>query len=287
MDIIDFHTHIMSPWAHEHRDELSRSDPCFGMLYSNPKARLATADELVHSMDEAGIGSSVVLNVGWSNHNMCVRTNDYLLESASRWPQRIIPFCMVQPAAHDLALRELERCASAGARGIGELRPDLQGYSFGDAELLAPLVDATIASGMVLLVHASEPVGHVYPGKGTVTPDQPLAFAGAFPDARLVCAHWGGGLPFYALMPEVASALANVSYDTAATQFLYRQDVFDLVARIVGSKHILFGSDFPLIGQRRALDHVRSAKLGDTIESAILCSNAARILNAGGATPLE
>ena len=207
MDIIDFHTHIMSPWAHQRRDELSRSDPCFGMLYSNPKARLATADELVDSMDEAGIEASVVLNVGWSNHDMCVRTNDYLLESAIRWPQRIIPFCMVQPAAREPALRELERCVSAGARGIGELRPDVQGYSLGDAEMLAPLVEASITSGMVLLIHASEPVGHVYPGKGTVTPDQPLRVCRSISGARLVCAHWGGGLPFYALMPEVASAL--------------------------------------------------------------------------------
>ncbi len=284
METIDFHTHIMSPWATERRNEISLSDPCFGTLYSNPKARLATAEDLIHSMDEAEVMASVVLNVGWNDTEMCVRTNDYLLESASRWPKRLIPFCMVQPVAREHALRELERCAAAGARGIGEMRPDLQGYSLGDVELLSPLMKAAGARGMVMLVHASEPVGHEYPGKGTVTPDQTLALAAAFPDNRIVCAHWGGGLPFYALMPEVASTLANVSYDTAATQFLYRRDVFDVVARIVGSDRILFGSDFPLLGQSRALNHMRSAELADVIESAILGGNATRILKQGGVT---
>jgi predicted TIM-barrel fold metal-dependent hydrolase len=124
----------------------------------------------------------------------------------------------------------------------------------------------------------SEPVGHRYPGKGTVTPEQPCGFAHAFPTALLVCAHWGGGLPFYALMPEVGSALSNTYYDTAATQYLYRPDVFQVVAGIVGEQHLLFGSDFPLIGQRRALDHVRSAGLPPQIEAALLGGNAARLL---------
>ncbi len=282
MEIIDFHTHIMSPWASERRDTLATVDPCFSALYSNPKARLATAEQLIHSMDEAAVATSVALNIGWSDNESCVRTNDYLLESASRWPGRIIPFCMIQPTSPDIAIREMQRCASAGARGIGELRPDIQGYRLDDTELLSPVIEAAIALGLVLLVHASEPVGHQYPGKGTVTPEQPYALARAFPDLTLVCAHWGGGLPFYALMPEVASTLTNVSYDTAASQYLYRPDVFRVVADIVGQNHILFGSDFPLIGQQRVLDHVRGAGLADDVQHAILCDNAERMLVAGG-----
>lgn len=278
MQIIDFHTHLMAPWATERREELSRRDPCFGALYSDPRAKLATAEDLIRSMDEAEVSASVVLNIGWSDHKLCVRTNDYLLESGSRWPGRIIPFCMVQPAAGDLAVRELERCATAGARGLGELRPDLQGFSLLDAELLSPLVSAATTRGMHLLVHVSEPVGHTYPGKGVVTPEQPCGFAQSFPTASLVCAHWGGGLPFYALMPEVGRALNNAHYDTAATQYLYRPEVFHVVADIVGERHLLFGSDFPLISQRRALEHARSAGLAASAEEALLGGNAARML---------
>ena len=120
-----------------------------------------------------------------------------------------------------------------------------------------------------------------------MTPDQPLAFAAAFPHTRLVCAHWGGGLPFYALMPEVGATLANVCYDTAATQYLYRPDVFEVVARIVGADHILFGSDFPLLRQRRALEHLRSAHLDASVESDVLAGNAVRLLKPGGFPHLE
>ena len=279
MRIVDSHTHIMAPWVAEHRNELSHVDPCFGALYSNPGAKLATAEDLIRSMDEAEVSASIVLNIGWRDIEMCVRTNDYLLESGSRWPDRIIPYCMVQPTAGDAAVRELERCAAAGARGIGELRPDMQGYSLHDSRLLSPVVDVAMARKMAVLVHVSEPVGHQYPGKGTITPEQPYAFARTFPGVTLVCAHWGGGLPFYALMPEVRDALTHVYYDTAATQYLYSPKVFESIVQVVGARHVLFGSDYPLIGHRRALDHARSAGLGPEDEAALLGGNAARLLH--------
>jgi len=277
--VIDFHTHIMAPWGQANRDELSRADPCFHTLYDNPAARLASAEDLVESMDESGISASVALNIGWSSHELCVRSNDYLLESATRWPGRIIPFCMVQPTAGDLGIKEIERCAAAGARGIGELRPDAQGYSLLDANTMAPVMDAAVALNMIVLLHVSEPVGHLYAGKGTVTPEQPYALAAAFPGATIVCAHWGGGLPFYLLMPEGSKTLSNVYYDTAATQYLYRPEVFNAVIRIAGRERILFGSDFPLIRQQRALAHLRGALMPTEDETALLGENAATLLH--------
>ena len=279
MAIIDFHTHVLPHWVQSNRETIAKDDSCFGMLYANPQAKLATTEDLIRSMDDAGIDTSVVLNIGWGSHEMCCRTNDYLLESGSRWPHRITPFCMVQPLARDLALHEIERCAAAGARGIGELRPDTQGYSLLDADLLAPLVDVAMAHDMALLLHTSEPVGHAYPGKGALTPEQPYGLARSFPHAMLVCAHWGGGLPFYALMPEVRDALSNVYYDTAATQYLYRPEVFAIVARIAGGERLLFGSDFPLIGQQRALDHARSSGLSEPEMNALLGGNASQLLS--------
>jgi hypothetical protein len=69
--IIDFHTHIFPAWLRERRDEYIKRDACFSLLYSQPKARLATAEELLGAMDEAGIDLSVVLNIGWVSMN-CV-----------------------------------------------------------------------------------------------------------------------------------------------------------------------------------------------------------------------
>ena len=43
----------------------------------------------------------------------------------------------------------------------------------------------------------------------------------------IIAAHWGGGLPFYALMPEVRDALQNVWFDTAAGHLLYDRRSID------------------------------------------------------------
>jgi hypothetical protein len=276
--IVDFHTHIFPPWLRERRDEYAKSDPCFASLYSQPKARIATAEELIASMDEASIDSSVVLNAGWVSHELCVKTNDYVLDSISRYPKRLVGFCAIQPRAGDAAIAEIERCAKSGAKGIGELRSDVQGFDLTDKKTMKPVLDAALKHNLVLLTHSSEPVGHKYPGKGRITPDILYSFITAFPKFKVVCAHWGGGLPFYALMPEVAGALTNVFFDTAATVFLYRPEVFEQMSSIIGSGKILFGTDYPLMHQNRVLAQIKSAQLSKEDKDKILGANARKLL---------
>jgi len=277
--IIDFHAHIFPRWLRERRDEYIKCDPCFSLLYSQPKAKLATAEELLASMDEAGIDSSVVLNIGWVSHELCVRTNDYILDSVSRYPTRLVGFCAIQPKAGDAAIAELERCAKAGAKGIGELRSDVQGFDLADKTTMKTLVDAALKHDLIFLTHSSEPVGHEYPGKGSITPDILYSFITGFPNLKLVCAHWGGGLPFYALMPEVARVLANVFFDTAATVFLYKPEIFEQMSHIIGSDKILFGTDYPLMHQNRVLAQIQSAQLPEEDKARILGANAQELLS--------
>jgi len=249
------------------------------LLYSQPKAKLVTAEELIASMDEAKVDLSVALNIGWGSHKLCVATNDYILDSISRYPDRLIGFCSVQPKAGDAAIIELERCAKAGARGIGEMRSDVQGFDLTDKTIMKPLVDAARKHNLIFLTHSSEPVGHQYSGKGSITPDVLYSFILSFPDLKLVCAHWGGGLPFYALMPEVAKVLTNVFFDTAATVFLYQPQIFPQVSEIIGSDKILFGSDYPLISQSRVMAQIQSLELAKRDKTKILGGNAQKILN--------
>jgi predicted TIM-barrel fold metal-dependent hydrolase len=276
--IIDFHTHIFPPWLRERRGEYIKQDPCFSLLYSQPKAKIATAEELLASTDKAGIDLSVVLNIGWVSQELCVKTNDYILDSVSRYPTRLVGFCAVQPRVGDAAIAELERCAKAGAKGIGELRSDVQGFNLTDKATMKPLVDAALKHNLIFLTHSSEPVGHEYSGKGGITPDILYSFITGFPNLKIVCAHWGGGLPFYALMPEVAKALANVFFDTAATVFLYKPEIFEQVSHIIGSDRILFGSDYPLVPQNRVLAQIQSAQLPEKDKARILGANAQKLL---------
>lgn len=276
--IVDFHTHIFSPSIREHREEYIKRDSCFALLYANPKARLTTAEELIASMDEAGVDHSVALNIGWSSHELCVETNDYILEAAARYPDRLSGFCCVQPAEGEVALMELERCIDAGARGLGEMRSDMQGFDPVNAAIMPPLVEIMAKHDMIFLTHSSEPAGHQYCGKGNITPGILYSFLARFPELKLVCAHWGGGLPFYALMPEVSRALNNVFYDTAATIFLYQPQIFSCVGSLVGSDKILFGSDYPLIAQERIISHIQSLEIPAEDKQRILGGNAAKLL---------
>lgn len=276
--IVDFHTHIFSPRIRENRERYLGPDACFAHLYSDPDAKIATAEELIASMDREGIDLSIILNIGWTDHGLCLETNDYIMEATSRYPDRLVGFCAIQPRAGEAAIAEIERCAHGGIRGIGELRPDIQGFDLGDADIMLPVVEAAKRLRLILLTHSSEPVGHEYPGKGNVTPDMLYRFICNLPQLPIVCAHWGGGLPFYALMPEVSKALENVFFDSAASPFLYQPEVFRHVAEIVGVDKILFGSDYPLIPQGRIVRQVRSLNLGEEAQGLILGGNAERIL---------
>lgn len=276
--VIDFHTHVFPAWLRDNRSEYLQQDPCFAALYSSPKAEMVTAEELLQSMDRAGVDVSVVLNIDWKSHELSSRTNDYILEAVSRYPRRLVGFCAIQPTAGEAALREMERCARAGARGIGEMRPDIQGYDLGDEAVMGALVRQAEEWGLILLTHASEPVGHPYGGKGSVTLDMLYRFLVRFPEQPIVFAHWGGGLPFYALMPEVAKVMEKAYFDTAATPFLYRAQVFPQVLELVGEDKVLFGSDYPLIPQERVLRQIRSQKLPPAAEAKILGHTAQRVL---------
>jgi len=276
--IIDFHTHVFSPQVKKNRNRYIEADPCFAILYSNPEAKLATADELIASMDKAEVDISVITNIGWTTHDLCVETNDYILESVARYSQRLIGFCAVQPLSCDAAIAEIERCARGGARGIGEIRPDMQLLDRGNEEVWEPIVEVMSRHNLILLTHASEPVGHEYPGKGIITPDMLYPFITKFPNMTIVCAHWGGGLPFYALMPEVRQALSNVFFDTAASPFLYSPQIYNQVIQLVGAEKILFGSDYPLLSQSRLLNEIKSLDLQEDTEGLILSGNARRLL---------
>ena len=279
---IDAHAHVFPPSLAAKRGHYLSRDLTYRTLYANPDAPLSTAEALLESMDRCDIDQAFLVNIGWATHDLCRETNDYILDAARRHPDRFVAFCSVNPVVGRQAVEEIERCAAAGARGIGELHPDSQGYDLGDRHTMAPIVDAASRARMVILTHASEPVGHLYPGKGQVTPRVLYRFVTNFPDQPLICAHWGGGLPFYALMPEVRRALKNVAFDTAASPFLYEPGIFEAVAGLVGPEKILFGSDFPLIKQERGIKQVEESKLTAEAKELMLGGNAARWLAADG-----
>jgi len=228
-------------------------------------------------MDRSAVDRAVVCGFGWSDMEFCRIENDYVVESVARYPDRLIGLAIVNPLAGAEAVREIERCAAAGLRGVGELMPDGQGYRLDDEKVMAPIVEAAVAHDMLILTHCSEPVGHLYAGKGATTPDQIVRFARTFPQATLICAHWGGGTFFYELMPEVARVMGRVYYDTAASLYLYDDGIFGLAARCAPNK-VLFASDYPLIPPRRFIWRMRAVDMPPGSLDQMLGGNACRLL---------
>ena len=274
---IDFHTHIFPPHISLDREDYLSKDRTFHELYSKPRTKLATAEDLLRAMDEDGVSKAVILNIGWNEEKYIEETNDYLLECGRKYKDRLIPFCCVNPLLPSAA-QELRRCANAGAKGVGELHQDTQGFDIGDKQVMAPIMSVADEFGLPVMVHSSEPVGHQYGGKGKSTPELLMRFISNFPDSKIVCAHWGGGLPFYALMPEVAAALKNVYFDTSVSPFLYTAKIFTTVPSIVEPHQILFGSDFPLMKPSRLKVQMDAVGMPKETMDAILGGNAAKLL---------
>jgi len=276
--IVDFHTHVFPPEVRDRREEYLRQDATFRELYGDPRSKLASAEEVLASMDKASVDVSVIVGFAWREMDLCHQTNDYILEAAAGSGGRLVPFCCVPAHAGDEARSEVQRCAAAGARGLGELRPWDQGYDLVDSDEAGLLAWASSAYDLPLLLHVSEPVGHRYPGKRELELSSLYRFVENFPGVTVVAAHWGGGLPFYALMPEVKEALGSTFFDTAATPLLYDPLIYRRAIDMVGADRILFGSDFPLLSQGRCLAQVREAGLPEKEQRLVLGENARRLL---------
>ena len=279
--IVDVHAHVFSDAVLQRRAEFAARDEWFRLLNPPGSKRLATASRLVTTMHAAGVDVAVALSFGWADQGICVEQNDYILHAAQAFPDELIPFCTVQPTAGAAAIREIERAAALGCRGVGELFPDGQDFRLDDRATLAPLLEACAALNLIVLVHGSEPVGRGYAGKGETTPQRLLQLAQIVrevsPSLTVICAHLGGGLPFYELMPEVRAIAADMCYDTSAAGYLYAPEALRHVAAIAPDR-LLFGSDYPVIGMRRMVDFALAARLGRVAQDAVMGGNAARIL---------
>lgn len=276
--IIDAHTHVFSPDVIQRREIYCKRDASFSFIYENPDSRMVTYQELIEEMDNTAVDISVVCGFPWRSLDLCRQQNDYVMEAVAAYPDRLVGLATVNPLAGRACDAELERCFEGGLKGVGEISADAQGFRLDDERTAGRLVGAVREAGLFLLLHVNEDLGHYYPGKTPTTPRVVYGFLEKWSDVPTVMAHWGGGLCFYELMPEVAKVTSSVYYDTAASPFLYNKRVYKVAVEIVGAGRILFGTDFPLLKMRRHLNEIESAGLDPEVLEGILSRNAQGLL---------
>lgn len=237
---IDMHQHFLA------NPPTDRTESWQAWLHHNSRVQdYADVPAVVAALDVAGIDVAVWQGEYYRQHASCVARNRTVQQAIRHAPTRLQAFVVVQPNHAD-ACDEIARGMAAGMCGVGELNPVVQGFSLRDAGFLR-CAEYCTRHAVPMLLHVNEPVGLAYPGKVDIPLVDCYEVAARFPELRLILAHWGGGLFFYEMMPNVARTLANVYYDTAAGALLY-PDTAQIVqvALTVAPQKIMFGSDFPL-----------------------------------------
>jgi predicted TIM-barrel fold metal-dependent hydrolase len=276
--IIDCHTHVFPEEVRKDREAFCKKDEGFAFIYDRSKAKMVGVEDLIVSMDESGIDRSVICGFPWSQPDLCSFQNQYLMESASRYPNRLIAFVSLLFSNPDWSEKELDRAVKGGAQGIGEIAFYRDEMTSQDILSMKPILAQMERQGIPLLLHTNETIGHAYPGKGRTPLERFYEMILSFPSLPIILAHWGGGFPFYELMPEVAKVMANVYYDTAASPFLYSKRIYAIAREIVGVEKIFFGTDFPLISPRRYYKELEGSGLSKQDREKILGLNFSRLI---------
>jgi hypothetical protein len=275
--IIDAHVHITSPEIIRNAESIAKREAYFALLAKTPKNRYATGEQLIGEMESCGVGKAVVFGFSFMDMGLCREANDYTAEMVRKYP-RLIGFMSLSPSTKGVEA-EIDRCTALGLKGVGEIFPDGQDFPIDDFAVTKNFGNLLKERSLPVIIHTNEPVGHYYPGKTKTTPEKAAKLAENHPGLKILFAHFGGGLLFYELMPEMKGILKDVFYDTAALPFLYNAAIYDAAVSMGVMEKIVFGSDYPLISPKRYLNKVN---LSPVYADMLFNGNVSEFLSHGG-----
>jgi len=242
---------------------------------------MVSEEEILEYLDTCGIDRAIVFGFPWENPDVVQKNNDEIWSFHQRFPDRIIPFAVLPCGEREASLKEAVRTLGGGFRGLGELAMYHGGWSLADFESLSPSLQVAQSKRVPVMIHVNEPVGHHYPGKIPVDFRGLLRIISAHSQLDFILAHFGGGLFFYALMPEVGRILSKTYLDTAACPYLYDPRVFHVAMTVMGPDKILFGSDYPLLSLPRYVKDLDKAGIDADDRQGILGRNVMKLLDRG------
>lgn len=275
MKIFDSHIHIFPDSVEKNRDQYL-DDSAFSLLYTNRKSKIATTEIAANYLYINSIDGAIAYGFCWECPQRCAMHNGHL---ALITDKRIIPFATIPSKPFDGIYSFLKDLDLAKFMGIGELAF----YSNSFTDELYNYLDIVFGfaedNNLILALHLNEPVGHIYPGKYITPFEKIYSLIEKHRQLKIILGHWGGGVLFYELMPEVEEVFQNVYYDTAASPFLYKSDIYKAAASLCDSNKLLFGSDFPLLGLSRYLKEIEESAISLKQKENLLYNNITVLLN--------
>jgi aminocarboxymuconate-semialdehyde decarboxylase len=225
--------------------------------------------------------------------------NDAVAEVVAQHPDRLVGLGSLPLQDVALSTAELERCRrELDLRGV-IISSHVNGVELGDERLL-PFWAKAEELGAVIFIHpAGAADERMRRNRLMITIGQPLEEAFAlssliyegiadhFPKLKIMVAHGGGYLPFYAgrhdndyrngrspqLKSEFSSYLPRFFYDTV----LFNPDMLEFLVTKVPASHVMLASDYPF-AEKRPVEYVRRAKrISKRDQDAILGANAASL----------
>ncbi|MDI9475302.1 MAG: amidohydrolase family protein [Natronincolaceae bacterium] len=274
---IDFHVHVTPPDIIKDWKKIAEKELYFKLLSESPVNKFADAEDIVAELDSSNVDKAVVFGFAFKDMGLCRYANDYVADAIKRFPDKLIGYMILTPTSDEIT-KEIDRCIDMGLTGIGELMPYGQGFNIDDQKEMSNLSNACIERDLPVIIHTNEAVGHHYCGKTDTTAVKAGALAHNYPDLKVIFAHWGGGLLFYELMPEIRKQNKNVYYDTAASPFLYDKKIYKVAKEIGILDKVLFGSDYPLISMKRYIKDVADTGLSESDQALVNGLNAKALL---------
>lgn len=257
--IIDAHAHIFP-------DKIAdRAADGISSFY-NMRVRFdGTVGSLLDINRKAGVDKAIVQSVATvpdQVHNI----NSFVSEQVKLHPQELIGFGALHPDFNGIE-EETERIISLGLKGI-KLHPDFQQFNIDD-ECAFPIYEA--AEGRLpILFHVGD---NRYDYSA---PRRLYNVMKRFPKLTIIGAHLAG----WTKWDEAAELFSGSEIYADCSSSLYAmttEHAAELIRKI-GTKRVMFGTDYPMWSAAEELERFRRLPLTDEEQQDILYRNALRLL---------
>lgn len=215
--------------------------------------------ELVAKIDSVGVDRAVMFPFVEGNF-----TNQPIKEAFDQFPDRLIPFCAVNPWQAD-AVDEVRRCVvDWGFKGL-KLHPALNGFHLSDPGLCNPLFSVAEELGIPIIVHGASDLYNC--------PPEFALMAMRFPNVNLIMAHMGF---FWSVDQAIgfASEFPNLYLETS------RAPIFEIRTAVqrLGADKVIWGTDSPFVDYEWEFRKMERAAFDTNGYDQIMGGNIARLL---------